>query len=103
MLKYCNLFAMQNSSPISPVSDIVLSEGKLIYNTNLPVEEVGVSECENRIAAETVTVYPPGVPVIFEGERFCPEQTEFIRHVIALGGKTIGVNNGKIKYFVENN
>ncbi|MBR2846812.1 MAG: aminotransferase class V-fold PLP-dependent enzyme [Clostridia bacterium] len=103
LLKYCNLFAMQNSSPISPVSDIVLSEGKLIYNTNLPVEEVDVSESENRLSAETVTVYPPGVPVIFEGERFFPGQTEFIRHVIALGGKTIGVNNGKIKCFVENN
>ena len=81
---------------------MVFSKGEL-KNINFPTKEFDIQACTGKLSAETVTVYPPGVPIVFEGERFDDAQTEYINHVLTLGGKTIGVNNGKIKCFIENN
>ncbi|MBR2471809.1 MAG: aminotransferase class V-fold PLP-dependent enzyme [Clostridia bacterium] len=102
LLKYCNKFAEKPLAALVPPSDMVFSKGEL-KNINFPTKEFGIQSCTGKLSAETVTVYPPGVPIVFEGERFDDAQTEYINHVLTLGGKTIGVNNGKIKCFIENN
>ena len=102
LLKYCNQFAENSLPELTPPADIVLSKG-LLDNINLPIREFDIDDCVGKLSAETITVYPPGVPVVFEGERFEAAQTGYISHIPALGGKAIGVNNGKIKCFVENN
>ena len=38
-----------------------------------PWEEVALSECEGRIAAEFVNLYPPGTPIVVPGEAFTKE------------------------------
>lgn len=103
LLKYCNSFAKSSLPPLVPPTDMVLSKGCLSGDIKLPTSEFDISDCSGKISAETVTVYPPGVPVVFEGERFDSKQTEFISRILSLGGKTIGVNNSKIKCFIENN
>ncbi|MBQ9097218.1 MAG: aminotransferase class V-fold PLP-dependent enzyme [Clostridia bacterium] len=103
LLKYCNRFSESSLPPLEPPADMVLSKGNLSGNLNLPIIEFDINDCAGKLSAETVTVYPPGVPVVFEGERFDTSQTEYISRILALGGKTIAVNNGKIKCFIENN
>ena len=102
LLKYCNRFSESSLPVLVPPDDIVLSKGEL-KNINLPTKEFDIANCAGKLSAETVTVYPPGVPVVFESERFDTSQTEYISRILALGGKTIGVNNNKIKCFIENN
>lgn len=39
-----------------------------------------------RIAAESLTIYPPGIPVILPGERINAENLAYIRETLAAGG-----------------
>ncbi len=101
LLKCCNRFAENPLPALVPPSYIVLSKGEL-KNIALPTNEFDIADCAGKLSAETITVYPPGVPVVFEGERFDDAQIRFIHRILSLGGKVIGVNTGKIKCFVEN-
>ncbi len=103
LLKYCNRFSESSLSTLVPPANIILSKGCLSGSVKLTTAEFNIADCSGKLSAETITVYPPGVPIVFEGERFDNEQTEFIRRILALDGKAIGVNNDKIKCFIENN
>jgi arginine decarboxylase len=50
-----------------------------------PVEQVAVERAAGRIAAEMVSPYPPGVPVIAPGERITAEVVEHLRSGAAAG------------------
>ncbi len=103
LLHYCNSFAKSSLSALVPPTDMILSKGNLGSDNNFLVAEFDITDCSGKIPAETITVYPPGVPVVFEGERFDDAQIGYISRILGLGGKTIGVNNRKIKCFIENN
>jgi arginine/lysine/ornithine decarboxylase len=50
-----------------------------------PVEQVPVAEAVGRIAAEMVSPYPPGVPVLAPGERITQEVLDYLTTGVAAG------------------
>jgi arginine decarboxylase len=48
-------------------------------------EYIELEEAEGRIAAEKVTPYPPGVPVLVPGERVARPIVAFLRSIVAMG------------------
>ncbi len=48
-------------------------------------ETVGAGHAIGRIAAEQITPYPPGIPVIVPGERITAELLEYLRSGLAAG------------------
>jgi arginine decarboxylase len=49
------------------------------------VEQVPIEKAEGRVAAEMVSPYPPGVPVIAPGERITAEVLEYLTSGVAAG------------------
>ncbi len=50
-----------------------------------PAESVRLSRAEGRVAAETVTVSPPGIPALIMGEKITAEMIEYILEVRSGG------------------
>lgn len=42
----------------------------------LPVEFIPWKDTAGKISGETITPYPPGIPVVIKGERISPRQLE---------------------------
>lgn len=60
-------------------------------------EEVNIERAAGRIACDTVVPYPPGVPVIFTGEKIRQEEIEYIQRIQRAGGEIDGLSDeGKI-------
>jgi arginine decarboxylase len=59
-----------------------------------PWENVALAEAAGRTAADFVTVYPPGVPMLIPGEEISPELVEIIREDLKLGLEVDGVGEG---------
>jgi arginine decarboxylase len=49
------------------------------------VEQVPVEEAAGRIAAEMVSPYPPGVPVLALGERISQDALDYLTSGVAAG------------------
>jgi arginine/lysine/ornithine decarboxylase len=50
-----------------------------------PAELVPVEDAVGRVAAEQITPYPPGIPVLVPGERINAEVLEYLRSGLAAG------------------
>lgn len=53
-------------------------------------ERLPIAEAVGRIAAEEVTFYPPGVPVLAPGDRVTEEALRYVRQLQELGGRVLG-------------
>ncbi|WP_324716013.1 aminotransferase class I/II-fold pyridoxal phosphate-dependent enzyme [Carboxydochorda subterranea] len=51
---------------------------------------VGLEQATGRIAAEVVTCYPPGIPLLCPGERITPEVVDFLKLVRSAGASVSG-------------
>jgi arginine/lysine/ornithine decarboxylase len=49
------------------------------------VEQVPVGEAAGRVAAEMLSPYPPGVPVLAPGERISQEALDYLTSGVAAG------------------
>ncbi|MCS7257348.1 MAG: hypothetical protein NZ562_12075 [Thermomicrobium sp.] len=58
-----------------------------------PAERVPLACAAGRIAAEPITPYPPGIPVVAPGEAVRPEVVEFLRAGIAAGMRFNGASD----------
>ena len=58
-----------------------------------PWEEVALSECEGRIAAEFVNLYPPGTPIVVPGEAFTKEIRDALQRWRDQGLRLRGVTD----------
>ena len=90
------------AAPLVPLPDseavVSLSPREAVY---APQERMDFSRSAGRICAETVTCYPPGIPVLFPGERITPAAITYCqaleRQGFAITGpedptmKTVGV------------
>ncbi len=63
-----------------------------------PSENVLLSESEGRIAAETVTFYPPGIPLLYPGEVISASIISYIRRGQKAGAKITGPADATLKY-----
>ena len=59
-----------------PAPERVISVREAVF---APCREVPLAQAEGAVCARAVTPYPPGVPVIYPGERICGEYIEFLR------------------------
>lgn len=63
---------------------------------NCPVETVPFDKAGGRIAAENVTFYPPGIPVLTLGETITADCQDYIRRKMAGGYKPNGPADGTL-------
>lgn len=61
-----------------PMSVVSLSPRQAL---NLEVEKIPINKCENRIAGQFITPYPPGIPLITPGEVITQEIIELIQKI----------------------
>lgn len=55
-------------------------------------ELVGIDQAPGRVAAEIVTVYPPGIPLFVPGEEISREAIDYIANMAGLGAIIDGLN-----------
>ena len=61
-------------------------------------EYIELEKSENKISVKTITVYPPGVPVLVPGMKINKECIEYLEN---CGGEITGMKDGKIKVIKE--
>jgi lysine decarboxylase len=57
-------------------------------------EQVDLHSGIDRVSAETVTVYPPGIPVLTPGEVITKEAVRYLEEMLALGATVDGLDEG---------
>jgi arginine decarboxylase len=62
-----------------------------------PQEVVPFSEAVDRIAAESLAAYPPGIPNVLPGERLTRETVDYINEVVEHGGWVRGAVDRSLK------
>ncbi len=60
-------------------------------------ERLPLAEAVGRIAAEEITFYPPGVPVLAPGDRVTEEALSYVRELQALGGRVLGTGAERLR------
>lgn len=64
-------------------------------------ESVPVGASAGRIAADFVSVYPPGIPELIPGEKITKESAGRILEAINTGLDVVGLTNGEISVIWE--
>ncbi len=62
-----------------------------------PTETISINQAQGRLCAELICPYPPGIPVLMPGEIITTEAINYLRQVIAKGGKITGCSDPKMK------
>jgi arginine/lysine/ornithine decarboxylase len=62
-----------------------------------PMETVKAGKAAGRIAAEQLTPYPPGIPVLVPGERVTPEIMDYLQSGLACGMQIPDAADGSLK------
>ena len=62
-----------------------------------PQDVVPIAEAAERIAAESLAAYPPGIPNVLPGERLTGETLTYIRATIAHGGLVRGATDRTLR------
>jgi arginine/lysine/ornithine decarboxylase len=55
-----------------------------------PTKMVSITDAAGEIAAEMPCPYPPGIPIILQGERYSKEIIEYLRQIVAVGAMVEG-------------
>jgi arginine decarboxylase len=61
-----------------------------------PQEVVPFADARDRIAAESLAAYPPGIPNVLPGERLTAETLEFVAESVAHGGFVRGASDREL-------
>ncbi|MDE7249086.1 MAG: amino acid decarboxylase, partial [Lachnospiraceae bacterium] len=64
-------------------------------------EEIDFIQSKNRIAAEFVNLYPPGVPILVPGEIINSDVIDLIRSYLENGYTVQGIENQKIRTLIK--
>ncbi len=59
-------------------------------------KEVHINDCVGKVCASTITVYPPGIPVLYAGEIIKKEAIDYIKANEEKGALITGINDGLI-------
>jgi arginine decarboxylase len=80
-------------SPIAPLSTPLSPRAAFFAKAEtLPIEQT-----PNRISAELVCPYPPGIPVLFPGEVVTEGAIAYLQQVIAAGGRVTGCADSHLR------
>ena len=75
--------------PLSP-SPPLLSPREAFF---LPAETLAADKAVDRLCAELICPYPPGIPVLMPGEIITPEAVDYLQQVLTAGGKITGCSD----------
>jgi arginine/lysine/ornithine decarboxylase len=62
-----------------------------------PTETLPIEKTLDRISAELVCPYPPGIPTLMPGEMINPAAIEYLQQVLSLGGNITGCSDPNLK------
>ena len=62
-----------------------------------PQEAVPVEQAVDRVAAESLAAYPPGIPNVFPGERLTAQTLSYIRRTLEHGGTVRGLSDTSLR------
>jgi arginine decarboxylase len=62
-----------------------------------PQEAVPVDQAVDRVAAESLAAYPPGIPNVFPGERLTAQTLSYIRRTLDQGGTVRGLSDPSMR------
>jgi arginine/lysine/ornithine decarboxylase len=86
-------FAQSPTLPLSP-SPPLLSPREAFF---LPAETVPADKAVDRLCAELICPYPPGIPVLMPGEIITPEAVDYLQQVLTAGGKITGCSDRSLQ------
>lgn len=86
--------AAPGDEPPLPVPQVAAAPRKV---WNGPVEQIPFDEAGGRMAAETVTFYPPGIPALAAGEIITEACQQYIHHKMGQGYKPNGPADGTLQ------
>lgn len=89
--------------PVLPISSVVYTASQL---RGMKTEWVHIDKTTERIAAEAIVPYPPGIPLLCAGERVLKEHITQLVELLAAGSHIQGAINrqsNQIKVVVEEN
>lgn len=89
-----NLKAAVEEKPVVALPEISGTDITMREAFYSDTEWVNIKESAGRISAATVTVYPPGVPVLVPGARITKESVEYLT---GCGGRITGMTDERIK------
>ncbi|MEG4853970.1 aminotransferase class I/II-fold pyridoxal phosphate-dependent enzyme [Microcoleus sp. B5-D4] len=75
--------------PLSP-SPPLLSPREAFF---FPAETVPADKAVDRLCAELICPYPPGIPVLMPGEIITPAAVDYLQQILAAGGKITGCSD----------
>ncbi|MEG4580839.1 aminotransferase class I/II-fold pyridoxal phosphate-dependent enzyme [Microcoleus sp. MON1_C5] len=81
-------------SPIPPLSPPLLSPRQAFF---FPAETVPADKAVDRLSAELICAYPPGIPVLMPGEIITPAAVDYLQQVLAAGGKITGCSDRNLQ------
>jgi arginine decarboxylase len=62
-----------------------------------PTETLPVEQTSDRISAELVCPYPPGIPVLMPGEAIAPAALDYLQHIQSMGGFISGCADASLR------
>jgi arginine decarboxylase len=62
-----------------------------------PTETLPIDQTGDRISAELVCPYPPGIPVLLPGERITTTALDYLHRILAFGGVITGCTDAELK------
>lgn len=66
-----------------------------------PREKILLEQAEGRTAAEDIILYPPGIPLLVQGEVFSAEITQTVREGTAMGYALYGIHGNTVNVVAE--
>ncbi len=86
------------SLPLPPEPERVIPLWKALWGRT---RTVSLSSGEGAVCGQALVPYPPGIPLIYPGERISREAVNYLEALLKMGGTVHGVKNGKISIWSE--
>jgi arginine decarboxylase len=80
--------------PLSPFPTPPISPREAFFS---PAETVAIDRAVDRLSAELICPYPPGIPVLMPGEIITSKALEYLQQILAAGGKITGCSDPSLQ------
>jgi arginine/lysine/ornithine decarboxylase len=90
-------FSQCPTLPLSPSPNLPISYSPPLLSPReaffFPAETLAAEKAVDRLCAELICPYPPGIPVLMPGEIITPEAVDYLQQVLTAGGKITGCSD----------
>ena len=67
------------------------------------VKRTRLEEAQGKIAAQNITPYPPGIPLVLKGERLTSEQIRQVEYCLSQSMRVVGLENKRELFIFSEN